>query len=624
MQHPRAVNALPQRSIRPASPASVRAFFKLRPFIVTKADRGMNTFMKKIFLLSFIVCVTVAGGAGTGATVLQDGGRADVYYRDGARFALDGRLAEAAKAFEQATALDPSNGNAFYSLGNVYSELGRWADAVNAYYKAISLNKEDVEAYNALGVALSRRGQYAQAASAFERAIKIYPKWAEPHFNLSQVRRKLHEDADAQAAYNQAIRLRPDYATNPPRTFMTEGAKANAPPRSKILEAMNAVNLGGGLPENVNATTGATAETTAPARAAATPATGEAASKAARPDDSLDAKAYYDLGVKQSRAGRYEEAVAAFRRAILLDRKNAEAYLALGDAYAALGSWSESVDAYEQAARLSPNDAEIYQRLGRAYAKLRETTPAPKADDGTANAGAKAATPSSAVANDLRPAGSGVAHTNVDKTAGQMRGSNADSRSGAASSHDGVASSRVAAPEIGLDPTTVYRVGPGDVLDIRLLDGRARRTTSYEVTPTGLLAYPSLSEPLKVAGLTTEQVAARLGAELKLRAAGADPEIAVGVREYVSHAIIVSGMVKEAGTKILQREGVPLYVIIAYAQPLPRAAQALVVSRATGRTTTVELSDARALKMLVRPGDVVTVRARSSRLVGRTRGEVQR
>jgi polysaccharide export outer membrane protein len=81
------------------------------------------------------------------------------------------------------------------------------------------------------------------------------------------------------------------------------------------------------------------------------------------------------------------------------------------------------------------------------------------------------------------------------------------------------------------------------------------------------------------------------------------------VREYVSHAVIVGGMAKETGTKILQREGVPLYVIVAHAQPLPGAGQAVVVSRATGQTTEVDLSDEAAMKTLVRQGDVVTLRA---------------
>jgi len=537
--------------------------------------------MKKISLLGFALCATIFAACGVvaGATVPQDGGRADVYYRDGARFALEGRLTEAASAFEQAITLDPSNGNAYFNLGNVYSELGRWSEAVAAYRKAVSLRKDDGEAYNNLGIALSRRGVYVQAAAAFERAIKIHPKWAEPHFHLSQVRRELRQDEAAQAAYNRAIRLRPDYAASPPRTFMTAGKKAGNSPQGKTAAANNVVAAVSEQPENITPARVATPDAGVPS--GVTPATDAAENKTSRLN-SMDAKAYYDFGVKHSRAGRHEDAVAALRQAILLDRNNANAYLALGDSYAALGRWRESVDAYEQAARLNPDDAETYQRLGRSYAKLRETSPALETVGGAATVGVKAASPSNAVAEAERPR---------------------------------VAQPAVTPPEDAADPTAIYRVGPGDVLDIRAPGGRERSTTSFEVTPTGLLAYPTLSEPLKVAGLTTEQIAARLGAELKLRPGGANPDIAVGVREYVSHAIIVSGMVKDAGTKILQREGVPLYVIIAYAQPLPGAGQALVASRATGQSVAVDLSDARAMKMLVRPGDVITVRVRPEQYV---------
>jgi tetratricopeptide (TPR) repeat protein/protein involved in polysaccharide export with SLBB domain len=579
--------------------------------------------VKKIMLLGFVLCVTCAASSAAAAGVVPQQGdaRADVYYRDGARFALAGRLAEAASAFEQAAALDPANGNAYYALGNVYSELGRWADAVNAYYKAISLNKEDVEAYNALGVALGMRGQYEQSAAAFERAIKIYPKWAEPYYNLSQARRRLHEDEGAQAAYKKALRLRPDYAANPPRTFTARRTQPAAPPAGNVLDAMRAVNLGDsprenvGAPAGVSPAEGARAAGEGPratgvasgegARAAsATPATPAAKAGGAARNDPPDAKGYYELGVREERAGRHEAAVAALRQAVLMDRRNAAAYLALGDSYAALGRWRESVDAYEQAARLSPDDAETYRRLGRAYAKLREASPEASAAEGAADAASQSAPHSNAAAVGVKPS----ADTNSDarEAAKEGRTTKADARAGAAGSE-------VAARADDQDPTAVYRVGPGDVLDVRVLDGRAQRTTSYEVTPTGLLAYASLAEPLKVAGLTTGEVASLLGARLKLRAGGADPEVAVGVRQYASHAIIVSGLVKEAGTKFLQREGVPLYVVVAYAQPLPTAAQAVVVSRVTGRTTEVELSDDRAMKMLVRPGDVVTVRARPAR-----------
>jgi protein involved in polysaccharide export with SLBB domain/cytochrome c-type biogenesis protein CcmH/NrfG len=515
--------------------------------------------MKKIFLLGLIVCAAVSGAPVARGVAFAPQGGAEVYARDGARFALEGRLAEAARAFEQAVALDPSNGNAFYGLGNVYAEMGRWADAVNAYYKALSLNKEDVEALNNLGVALGMRGQHVQAASAFQRAIKIYPKWAEPYYHLGESRRALGQEEEAREAFDRALRLRPDYAARPPHPFPK--ADAAPPARGSVLEAMRAVNLGDNVPERVAATTtppAPTPDTTSAARTlnenAALPSTAPAV--AARPTPPAPAESPYDLGVREARAGRQREAVAAFRQAVALDRGNPAAYRALGDAYAALESWGESVDAYEQAARLAPGDAETYQKLGRAYAKLRESAPAP-----------------------------------VETAAASPRPAAAT------------------APTNDPDPTAVYRVGPGDVLDIRLPGGGARRASVYEVTPTGLLDYPALKEPLAVAGLTPEEVAARLGTALRLRASGAAPEIAVGVSEYRSHAIIVGGMVKDPGTKILQREGVPLYVIVAYAQPTAGAGQAVIVSRATAGEMAVDLSDSAAMKTLVRPGDVVTLRA---------------
>lgn len=542
--------------------------------------------MKRFLALAFILC------AALGPALAQSRAqRADVYFRDGTRFTLEGRLEEAARAFEQAVALDSSNGNAFYGLGNVYAELGRWADAVIAYNKAVSLNKDDVEAYNNLGIALAERGQYEQAAAAFEKAVKIYPKWAEPHYRLSRVRHALHDEDEAREAYEKAIRLRPDYAANPPVRFhaatLSKGTSASsnaATARGGALKAMNALNLVGQPPAEDNASPSAVASATPAAAAsnAAPPANNNASppvvvdnpAPAASPNtraEASDSRAFYELGLRESRAGRHAEAVKALRQSVLLDRNNAAAYVALGDAYAATENWPESVDAYEQAARINPDDANTYERLGRAFAKLRSARTT-ETNSRTAEA---------AGVNSTRP----------------------DAPPSAANEEDA-------------DPTAVYRVGPGDVLDIRLLDrGASPKTTAYEVTPTGLLSYPSLAEPLKVAGLTAEQIAARLGAQLKLRSGGAEPEIAVGVRDYASHAVILSGMVKEPGTVILQREGVPLYVVIAYAQPLAGAGQALVVSRATGRSTAVDLYDAAASKMLVRPGDVITLRQRPEQFV---------
>lgn len=163
---------------------------------------------------------------------------------------------------------------------------------------------------------------------------------------------------------------------------------------------------------------------------------------------------------------------------------------------------------------------------------------------------------------------------------------------------------------VSLAPTSLYQVGEGDVLDIRLLNLGAQTergaSTLNTVMSGGIIDYPLIGEPLKVAGMMTDEVDALITAELKRRLIFKDPQVLVVVREYASHKVIISGLVGNAGTKILRREALPLYVLLAEAQPQPDAAQATVVSL-DGQTKTIALADSTAMNSLVRSGDVVRV-----------------
>jgi protein involved in polysaccharide export with SLBB domain len=155
--------------------------------------------------------------------------------------------------------------------------------------------------------------------------------------------------------------------------------------------------------------------------------------------------------------------------------------------------------------------------------------------------------------------------------------------------------------------TKIYRVGPGDVLDVRLNDSSSPASTLFTVTPSGLLEHPSLDAPLAVTGLTADEIGAKIGDDLKRRALVEDPKVLVGVRDYASHTILVSGLVKDPGTKFLRREAIPLYVVVADAQPLPEAAKVTVVRNELNQMFEIDLTQAADMNLLVRPGDVITL-----------------
>jgi polysaccharide biosynthesis/export protein len=154
-------------------------------------------------------------------------------------------------------------------------------------------------------------------------------------------------------------------------------------------------------------------------------------------------------------------------------------------------------------------------------------------------------------------------------------------------------------------PTSIYRVGVGDVLDIRLLNAQGRESTLFSVMAGGLLEYPLAGDPVPVSGLTTDEIDARLTSLVKIYE---NPQIVVSVREYGSHTVIVTGLVNDPGTKVLRREAMPLYVLLAEAQTKPEAGRATIM-RADGQSLEVNLTDPKATTMLVLPGDVVTLTA---------------
>lgn len=95
----------------------------------------------------------------------------------------------------------------------------------------------------------------------------------------------------------------------------------------------------------------------------------------------------------------------------------------------------------------------------------------------------------------------------------------------------------------GLSPD--YEVGPGDELDITIV-GDSPQTFSLKISGAGEITVP-LVGPIKVAGMTAEQVEKTVAAGLKDRQLLKDPEVLVFISAYESKTIYALGEVDRPG-----------------------------------------------------------------------------
>lgn len=350
-------------------------------------------------------------------------------------------------------------------------------------------------------------------------------------------------------------------------------------------------------------------------------------------DSAVAAQRFNDSGLMLYEEGNYEEAATAFRQALKLTPQNAEAHYGLGITQYSLKAFKDSLESLKQAIRYKPDWPEAHFRLGLVsyvlgqkkqateeynkllklnsplanslYRVIREDdpksnlTPPPAREEGSVipvSSAVRESEPSSG--NDVsQPSGNGSAIS--------------DQASGASETVSNPANSSVSTPPptANIPLTDIYRVGVGDVLDIRLLNSASNRSTLYTVMPGGLIDLPVAGGAIVVAGLTTDEIQQRISSELQRRAVQDGTRIAVGIREYASHSVIVTGLVNHPGPKFLRREAVPLYVLMAEVQ-LRLDAGRITVMRGGSTAQTVDLSDPTALNFLVQAGDVITVSAR--------------
>jgi protein involved in polysaccharide export with SLBB domain len=331
----------------------------------------------------------------------------------------------------------------------------------------------------------------------------------------------------------------------------------------------------------------------------------------------VEGQKQYDAGIRLYDSAKFSEALAAFKEATKVRPQDAQAHFMQGMSEARLQLYKEAVESFKRAVRIKPAWPEAQFRLGimshvsgrrvlaiDAYTSLVKLK-SPLANvlfrvikeekNGVASA-ASVGDDFWSYAEKPRVVVEKVSTPTLDKPLPEK-----------------VATTKEAPPVpqpvvTGPNLSDIYRIGVGDILDIRLLNSATPRSTLYTVLDGGLIDYPMIGGPLAVAGLTTDEVQLNLAMELKRRAVEENARVTVGVRHYASHTVSISGLVSSPGTKVLRRETVPLYVIMAESQARQDAGRVTIIR--AGTETVLDLSQSASLNFMVKSGDLISVTAR--------------
>ncbi len=311
-------------------------------------------------------------------------------------------------------------------------------------------------------------------------------------------------------------------------------------------------------------------------------------------------------GIQLTGSGQFAQAVRAFEEAIKLNPDYADAYAALGRAYFKMREWRRAADNLHRAKALNARPRQV----------VTEVIKPAELEPGGPTTERLLATPNEMTTAEVVPLKTQAVSVPEEKQ--EPVGTNVSLSASPTSSpvaNESVSPVPPDPPSEDESLTKVYRVGPGDVLDVRINEVQPQQSTLFTVTPAGLLEHPLLAEPLNVSTLTTEQIQTKIQDDLKKRAVIEQPTVTVGVRDYASHSILVSGLVKDSGTKFLRREAIPLYVVVADAQPLPEAARVTVMRNELNQIFEFELANVSQMNLLVRPGDVVNLRPNETQFI---------
>ncbi len=283
---------------------------------------------------------------------------AEALFRLGLLELAEARPRAALGLMERAIAGSPASVRYGFGRGQALSQLGRHGEAAQAYRDVLASEPTLAEAHCALGEELQALGEWAAAASAYRAALEHAPAFPEALNNLGNCHRFLGEYRQALHAYSRAVELRPNFAG----ALGNMGLLLHAAGRAgeALAPLARAVGLEPAVPSHL---------VNLGAALCALRRFGEAIpvlEKAGRLDPSL-AQVPYNLGNALLGLGRAAQAAEHYRAAVALKPDFADAHNNLGNACREAGDAAGALAAFEAAMRSDPGCTAAFNNASGAY-----------------------------------------------------------------------------------------------------------------------------------------------------------------------------------------------------------------------------------------------------------------
>ncbi len=257
-----------------------------------------------------------------------------------------GRAEYATKAIQEYRAAienDPDSEFLNAGLAELYAKTGRIRDAVLEAQDILKRDPNNLEARKLLGRIYLRSlgdlqsGTQSQevlklAIEQFQQIVRLEPKSVDNHLLLGRLYRLDNDLVKAENEFKVAIQIQPDSEEAVTSLAYLYNEEGDAP---RAIALLNQV-----------------------------------------PDPARSGKLYSALGYTYEQQKDYKKAVAAYRKAVELDRDNLDALRGLAQNLMNDGQYDAALEQYKLIADADPQDAQSYLRLSEIYRRMGKFDPA--------------------------------------------------------------------------------------------------------------------------------------------------------------------------------------------------------------------------------------------------------